>query len=313
MPVGVFVPQHGARRGHRDRHRARPARAAAAARRRHLAVRPDHGRGAGHRHQQAPAQRARLRRGRADGRGRARHRARPPERAAEAARPVVPGRRVDQRAGHARRHGRQQLLRQPQHRLRQHGAQRGRHRGLAGRRPAAVVRAARGAGPGRTRDRRLRARPGRAAARRDRGALAEGDAPRGRLQPRHLPPAERAALHRRRQRQPGAPAGRRRGHAGVHAQPDAAARAAAARQGAGRRQLPDLPRRDGRGAAHRQARPDRGGAGRPHDDRAVARQPGVPADDRGGADRRSPRRSCWSSSAATTRRAAAASCARWSS
>ena len=32
------------------------------------------------------------------------------------------------------------------------------------------------------------------------------------------------------------------------------ARAAAARQGAGRRQLPDLPRGDGCGAAHRQAR-----------------------------------------------------------
>ena len=43
--------------------------------------------------------------------GRARHRARPPERAAEAARPVVSGRRLDQRAGDARRHGRQQLLR----------------------------------------------------------------------------------------------------------------------------------------------------------------------------------------------------------
>ena len=41
-------------------------------------------------------------------------------------------------------------------------------------------------------------------------------------------------------------------------------RRAAARQGAGRRQLPDLPRRDGRGAAHRQARADRGRAGRPH-------------------------------------------------
>jgi hypothetical protein len=42
----------------------------------------------------------------------------------EAARPVVPGRRVHQRAGHAGRHGRQQLLRLAQHRLRQHGAQR---------------------------------------------------------------------------------------------------------------------------------------------------------------------------------------------
>ena len=38
-------------------------------------------------------------------------RARRAQRAAEAARPLVPGRRLDQRAGDARRHGRQQLLR----------------------------------------------------------------------------------------------------------------------------------------------------------------------------------------------------------
>ncbi len=44
-------------------------------------------------------------------RGRARPRARSPQRAAEAAWPVVPGRRLDQRPGHAGRHGRQQLLR----------------------------------------------------------------------------------------------------------------------------------------------------------------------------------------------------------
>ena len=68
------------------------------------------------------------------------HRARPPERLAEAARPVVPGRRVDQRAGDDRRHGRQQLLRLAPHRLRQHGAQRARHRCLAGRRQRGVVR-----------------------------------------------------------------------------------------------------------------------------------------------------------------------------
>jgi hypothetical protein len=68
------------------------------------------------------------------GRGGARHGARPPQRAAEAPRPVVPGRCLHQRAGHAGRHGRQQLLRQPLDRLRQHGAQRHRHRGLAGRR-----------------------------------------------------------------------------------------------------------------------------------------------------------------------------------
>ena len=111
---------------------------------------------------------------------------------------------------------------------------------LAGRRPAAVVRAGRGAGP------RANARSPTSCAGWPNGSSGEIEArwPKvmrrvGRLQPRHLPAAERAALHRRRQRQPGAPAGRRRGHAGIHAQPDAAARPAAARQGAGRRQLPD--------------------------------------------------------------------------
>ena len=42
----------------------------------------------------------------------------------QTARPLVPGRRVDQRAGDARRHGRQQLLRLALDPLRQHGAQR---------------------------------------------------------------------------------------------------------------------------------------------------------------------------------------------
>ncbi len=85
----------------------------------------------------------------------------------------------------------------------------------------------------RARDRRLRARTRGHAPRRDRGALAQGDAPRGRLQPRHLPQPERAALHRRWQRQPGAPADRQRGHAGLHPNAHAAARRAAAREGAG--------------------------------------------------------------------------------
>ena len=53
------------------------------------------------------------------------------QRAAEAARPVVPGRRLDERAGDDRRHGRQQLVRLALHPLRQHGAQRPRHRAPA--------------------------------------------------------------------------------------------------------------------------------------------------------------------------------------
>ena len=126
---------------------------------------------------------------------------------------------------------------------------------------------------------------GGAASRRNRGALAQGAAPRRRLQPRHLRQPERTALHRRQQRQPRASSGRRRRHAGLHQEPDAEAFRAAARQGAGRRQLPDLPRRDERGAAHRQARAHGGRAGRPHHDRPCAGQSGLPADHRDGADR----------------------------
>ncbi len=67
----------------------------------------------------------------------------------------------------------------------------------------------------RGRHRALRARTGRCLPRRHRGALATRDAPRRRLQPRHLPSAKRAALHRRRLGQPGAPVRRCRGHARV--------------------------------------------------------------------------------------------------
>ncbi len=57
--------------------------------------------------------------------------------------PVVPGGRLHQRAGDAGRHGGQQLLRQPQHRLRQHGAQRAGRAGLDRGRRAAPLRALR--------------------------------------------------------------------------------------------------------------------------------------------------------------------------
>ena len=88
-------------------------------------------------------------------------------------------------------------LRLPQHRLRQHGAQRARHRRLAERRQLR-------ARSGRWRSSARRSAPiadfvrglAETAPRRDRGALAQGAAPRRRLQPRHLRPAERAALHR---------------------------------------------------------------------------------------------------------------------
>ncbi len=169
-------------------------------------------------------------------------------------------------------HGRQQQLRQPQHRLRQHGAQRRWHQRLAGRRHCCGIRPAGRPGGAGARHRRpvrgLAEQPAPA----DRRTLAQGAAPGGRLQPRHLPAAERTALHRRRQRQPGAPAGRQRGHAGGLQVAAAAAEPAATRQGAGCRQLQQLLPGDGRGAAHRPAAADGGGTGRPHDDRAEPRR-----------------------------------------
>ena len=73
---------------------------------------------------QVHARRRRLRQGSRRGHGAARRRARPAQCLAEAARPLVSGRRLDLGAMHAGRHGRQQFLRQPLDPLRQHGAQR---------------------------------------------------------------------------------------------------------------------------------------------------------------------------------------------
>ena len=77
--------------------------------------------------------------------------------------------------------------------------------------------------------------------------------------------------------------------------------------------FPTFHARDGRGAAHRQARPDRGRAGRPHDDRAGARQPGVPADDRERADRRADGDPAGRVQRRRPRGAAARGCSGWSS
>ena len=71
--------------------------------------------------------------------------------------------------------------------------------------------------------------------------------------------------------------------------------------------FPTLLQGDGSAAAHRQARARRGRAGRPHDDRARARQPGVSRRSSSSSSAASPRRSCWSSSPATT---ATSSCAK---
>ena len=121
------------RRDHRDRHRTRPESAAARTRWRDQPVRADHGRSARDRHVEASAKRARCGRSSPHRGGSAGARARSSERAVEAARPVVSSGCVDQCAGHARRHGRQQLVRLAIDCLRQHGAQRaGRERLVVG-------------------------------------------------------------------------------------------------------------------------------------------------------------------------------------
>ena len=150
------------------------------------------------RHHEALSPRARRRRAAAHRDGRAGPRARSPERAAEAARPVVPGRRVDQRAGDARRHGRQQLVRLALDRLRQHGAQRARRERMAVRRRAASS-SARWRSSARARPTSQRSC---ATSRSEHRAQIEARWPKvmrrvGRLQPRHLPQPERAPVHRR--------------------------------------------------------------------------------------------------------------------
>ena len=57
-------------------------------------------------------------------------------------------------------------------------------------------------------------------------------------------------------------------------------------QAAGHLPVPDLPPRDGGGAAHRAARPRGGGAGRSHHDRSRPRHPDLPRHHRPDADRR---------------------------
>ena len=220
---------------------------------------------------------------------RTRHRARRVKRLAASARPVVPGRCQHLGAVHPRRHGGQQLVRLALDRVRQHGAQRSSDRCPALGRHRSVVR------PGSRNVGWLAAHP--QAARRsarhrcarvgpDRAPCSEGDAPRRRLQRRHLLAAERAPIHRRWQRQYRASAGGQRRYACMDQRADAAACAAAGASHIGRRQLPDAVSGDAVRAAHRQARPVCGRAGRSHDDRAFAQQPRVPSGDRSRADRR---------------------------
>ena len=119
-----------------------------------------------------------------------------------------------------------------------------------------------------------------AQARRDRGPVPQGPAAGRRLQSR----CPGAGPQRSQSR---AYPGRLGGHARL-LDPDRAQARAADRR-ARRRRLPlrQLPPGDGHGPAHRQARPDRGRAGRPHHAGPGARDRHVPADRRRGGARRS--------------------------
>ena len=265
---------HGRRGRPRSRAGRRGRRADPAARRRHVAVRPDRRRGARHRPEQArePAARGRYRE--CERLGRARNRARRPERASEAARPLVSGRRLDVGASHDRRHDGEQQLRRTLLALRQHGAQRARGRDVALERRNPHVRSRRRASAVRpcplSRARHHDSRAARARARRNRSARAEAAAPRRRLQPR---PRVGGHIQRR-------SAARRLGrNARAVPQDQAQARAAARAQSARRRALPDVLSGDGPDSAHRGTRAHGRRARRSHDDRAVARHRGVPRDD----------------------------------
>ena len=242
-------------------------------------MRPDRGRGLGDRSQQTRATLvARGRRASHRGGG-AWTRVGPLERGAQTPSAVVSGRCLHQRPSHLGWHGGQQLLRQPLHRLRQHGAQR------AGR-PSLVVRwqfdrlgpACAKHGP-RTRDRGLFAAIGHPLGPRHRSPLPQGAAPRGRLQPGHFSQPKPTALHRRWVGELGAPFDRQRRHAGLDTAVETQAQPLARHQSAGGGQLPQLPSSHGCRAAHRPTRragpTDGGGVGRSHHDRALAAKPRV--------------------------------------
>ena len=231
-----------------------------AARRRQLAVRPDGRRGAG-RSTTASISTAssRFDRDAMTVDGRAGRRARSAQRVAEAARPLVSGRRQHVGAVHARRHGRQQLLRLALDRLRQHGAQRAR----ASTRCSPTAREAR-FGP----EARDAAAARRGARARSHGCRRSRVRERDEIE-RSVPKVLRRVggynldvFHPQSERPYTADGSVNlahllvgsEGHARVDARAHAEARAAAAAQGARRRQLPDASTRRWSSAAHRQAR-----------------------------------------------------------
>ena len=212
-------------------------------------------------------------------RGRARHRARRSQSRAETAWPVVSGRYLHRLPRDHRRHDRQQFLRRAFAALRQYARECavGR-RDSGGRiarafRPGAAgpVRFAGGVAPARHRARSFEHR--RARDRRNRNALSESAAPGRRLQSRFLPAAPQCAQSRAYSHRLGR-------HARILDQ-DRTEIVAAARPPRGRR-LPfrQFLRGDGCRAASGEACADRRGAGRPHHDRARARDRDVQADAR---------------------------------
>ena len=193
--------------------------------------------------------------------GRAGDRARRSQPGAAAARPVVPGRRLDRFTRHHRRHDREQLLRRALAALRQHARERPVDRRYPGRRQQGALR------PGRARPVRpaghvaaqaggaRSVRAGRAGSGGGGGAFSQGSAPGRRLQHRFAG----AGAQRRQSR---AHPGRLGRHAGVLHRGRIEALPGARTPRGRRRSLRQLSRGDGGGAAHRQAGAHRGRARR---------------------------------------------------
>ena len=266
-------------------------RAGVAARRRHLAMRPDRRPRARRRLQQihGRGRRARCRGAARPGAARRRHGA--AQRAAAPAQTVVPGRCLDRRPRDDRRHDRQQQLRLALDPLRQHGAQRARR---STRCSPTAPQAHFGEVPGQFRRgcrspsaiatwcatcaRCTAARPTRSSARFPKLLRRVGGY--------NIDMIDDAG-HNMAHLLVGS-----RGHARLLQRDRARPAADPAAPGARHLPFPELLPGDGGDPAHRQARPGRGRAGRPHDDRTGARHPDVPRRSSTASSRASRRRSC---------------------
>ncbi len=273
------------RRGTVDR--ARGGYPGAAARRRHQPMRPDGEPRTGDRLLEASAPHPGHRSGGAHGIGGTRPGAGSSERGAAPAWAVLPGRSLDACALHDRRHGRQQLLRLEVDPLRADGRQRARDRCDPGGWHAAQIRPAarQYRRPCAERHRRsdpAAARIGCGGSGGDRRALSLPASARRRLQHRG---ADAGGTPCRRG-EPRAPAGGIGGHPRLLRRDRACALSDQAAKTARHLPVPDLPQRDGGGAAHRATRSRGGGTGGSHHDRPRPRHPDLPRHDRPHADRR---------------------------